>query len=493
MNSDVKPALIGYNHPLTQVRPKSLGIGLRLPERKLLLSVMDLAILNSALLITLAIRQQFPIGGPMWGYNLMWSISLSCLWLVVGAIFDVYNLSKAAKAMPSLWAVVCTALITTIGYQFIPYVTPSLPANRFEAFILVALAVLGLPVWRVLYAFLIIQPVFEQRTMIVGAGSAGTALMRAIAEASGVGSHVGSGYRVLGFIDDDPAKQNTSVEGVPVLGTHRDLCQLVRQLQPNELVIAITRMDDVNPTLFQAILNCREMGIPVTMMAAFYEQLTGKVAVDQAGHDLEVVLPTNESDTERIYQVLRRLVDIAVGLVGCVALALLVPLVWLANRIFSPGPIFYSQERVGCGGRTFRITKFRSMVVDAEQQTGAVWASKSDARITPVGRILRLSRIDEIPQVINVLKGEMSLVGPRPERPEFVKRLAVEIPYYRARHAVKPGLTGWAQVKYRYGASVNDARIKLQYDLYYIKHRSIYLDLLIVLKTVQVVLLFKGQ
>jgi exopolysaccharide biosynthesis polyprenyl glycosylphosphotransferase len=188
-----------------------------------------------------------------------------------------------------------------------------------------------------------------------------------------------------------------------------------------------------------------------------------------------------------------RIFDLVITLLSLPLLIILMPLIWLANHLTDPGDLFYQQERVGKRGQPFQIYKFRTMVIDAEKETGAVWASEKDSRITPIGRFLRQTRLDELPQLWNVLKGEMSLIGPRPERPHFVSQLSQQIPFYRARHAVKPGLTGWAQVKYRYGASAEDALMKLQYDLYYIKHQGAYLDLLILLKTVQVMLGRRGR
>jgi lipopolysaccharide/colanic/teichoic acid biosynthesis glycosyltransferase len=195
---------------------------------------------------------------------------------------------------------------------------------------------------------------------------------------------------------------------------------------------------------------------------------------------------------ERFYPGLKRLFDLIGALVGGLAVLALCPLIWLANRFTSPGDLFYWQERVGLHGRPFRMVKFRSMRMNAETETGAVWAQENDQRVTPVGHILRKSRLDEAPQVWNVLRGEMSLIGPRPERPEFVAGLAEQIPDFQARHAVKPGITGWAQVNYRYAASTDDTLIKLQYDLHYVKHRSMYLDLLILAKTILVMASFKG-
>jgi lipopolysaccharide/colanic/teichoic acid biosynthesis glycosyltransferase len=187
------------------------------------------------------------------------------------------------------------------------------------------------------------------------------------------------------------------------------------------------------------------------------------------------------------------MLDLFAGMIGLTILALLAPCIAVANAIWSRGPLFYRQTRVGKGGKPFHVYKFRSMIPAAEKGCGAVWASEDDDRVTPVGRILRRTRLDELPQIINVLKGEMSLVGPRPERPEFVADLVKQVPFYQARHAVRPGITGWAQVRHDYGSSVEDALVKLQYDLYYIKNQSLYLELSILVKTAAVMLGLRGR
>jgi lipopolysaccharide/colanic/teichoic acid biosynthesis glycosyltransferase len=228
-------------------------------------------------------------------------------------------------------------------------------------------------------------------------------------------------------------------------------------------------------------------------MPTLYERLLGRVPVEHVGRDLNVVLPQDPGSMGRVFWMYKTVVDCGISLLGLVALAGLTPMVAAANAIGSPGPLFFRQVRVGYGGQTYEVLKFRTMIPDAEKHSGAVWSSRDDPRITPVGRFLRRTRLDELPQLINVLKGEMSLVGPRPERPEFVDKLNRHLPFYRARHAVKPGLTGWAQVRYGYGNSMEDSRIKLEYDLYYVKHAGFYLDALILLKTLAVVFKLQGS
>ncbi|MGB5059309.1 MAG: sugar transferase, partial [Candidatus Promineifilaceae bacterium] len=206
-------------------------------------------------------------------------------------------------------------------------------------------------------------------------------------------------------------------------------------------------------------------------------------------------LPTLSRRTteHRSYLIFKRILDIFSAVIGVGVMLLLCPLIWLVNQLTSPGNLFYVQERVGQDGRPFRMIKFRSMVMMAEADTGPVWAELDDPRITPFGRILRKSRMDELPQFLNVLRGEMSLIGPRPERPEFVKTLVKTFPEFEVRHVVKPGITGWAQINYRYVASIDDTQIKLQYDLEYIKLQGIRLDILILLKTVLVMLRMQGH
>jgi len=240
-------------------------------------------------------------------------------------------------------------------------------------------------------------------------------------------------------------------------------------------------------------LACRELGTGLNTMASVYEGLLGRVPVEHLGRDLSAILRDESTPTERLYRAIKRAVDLACSVFGLLVAAFMAPLVALGNAIWCPGPLLYRQVRVGRNGRLFTILKFRTMRPDAEQATGAVWTAPDDPRVTSVGRVLRKTRLDELPQFYNVLRGEMSAIGPRPERPEFVETLAAQIPFYRARHVVCPGVTGWAQVRFRYSSSTDDARIKLEYDLYYVRRAGPYLDTLILLKTAGVVIALRGQ
>jgi len=358
------------------------------------------------------------------------------------------------------------------------------------------MATASIILWRVTYAKVFVQPTFRCSLLVVGAAWASRTLAQAVAKGNGSpgNPYHGTGYQTLGFVDDDPRKVGQEIEGLPVLGGRGDLLRLVRELHPCELVVAITDLGGVHPDLFRAILACcSELGVLVTTMPDLYERMTGRLPVAHVGRNLHAVLPLDRPALYRLYQGVRRLIEILIALLGCLLTLLVAPFLWLADRIASPGALFYTQQRVGQRGRVFRIAKFRSMVVDAERRSGAVWAREHDDRVTPVGRFLRRTRLDEIPQFWNVLRGDMRIIGPRPERPEFVQQLSAQVPYYRLRHMVKPGLTGWAQVMYRYGASVEDATVKLEHDLYYIKHQSLYLDALILIRTIRTVLRMQGH
>jgi exopolysaccharide biosynthesis polyprenyl glycosylphosphotransferase len=467
---------------------------LSLPERLLLLWLVDLLMLNTSLLLALALRFGYAFSWrtvtAAWGYFLL----LTALWLVWASFFDCYELPATADASESAWRTGRAGLLTALCYLAIPYFTPQFPISRLSTYLFIALATVSVPAWRVLYAVVFVQPAFQRRVLMVGAGRSGTELARVLAAMPQQGNpYAGSGYQAVGFVDDDPGKLGTQVEGLPVLGNCHDLLRLVDKYRVDTVVLSITDTNEIQPELFQSLLDYREQGLRLVPMPVLYEQLTGRVPVGHVGGNLQVLLPLQDTATRRIFEAGKRLADLIAGAVGLVFLTLIAPWVAAANALWSPGPLFYWQTRIGRGGRPFQVVKFRSMIPTAEADSGAVWASDRDPRVTPAGRFLRRMRLDELPQVWNILKGEMSLVGPRPERPEFVASLVAQVPFYQARHAVRPGITGWAQVRYGYGSSVEDARMKVEYDLYYIKHQSLYLELSILAKTAAVVLGLQGR
>lgn len=474
------------------------GLGLRASERLLMLGVVDFGLLALALIIAVRVRTTWlDAPGAMFA-NWRWFLTLGVLWWIVAQLADVYDLARAASAPNSIITTASAAAVTAFLYQWIPVYSPSLVSRKLGLiFILLAIGLIAL--WRGGYAVLFVQPAFQRRVLVLGAGWAGRALAEALshsADGRTPNPYRGTGAHIVGFVDDaaDKALQQ-SVAGVPVLGTSADLEQLAKELNVDDIVLAITHRNTILDEAFSALLACREQGFHVTTMPALYEQLLGRVAVEHVGRNLNAVLPIDErGPVERLFQIFKRGGDLLVACIALVPLALTIPVVALANALtHSKGPLFYRQVRVGKSGRHFKVFKYRTMRQDAEVGSGAVWASADDPRITPAGRWLRRSRIDELPQVLNILRGEMGLIGPRPERPEFVDQLAHVIPFYRARHAVKPGITGWAQVRYGYGNSVEDSRIKLEYDLYYVRHAGFYLDAMIALKTAAVILKLQGK
>ncbi len=473
------------------------GLGLRASERLLLLGVVDFLLIATALVIAIKTRTTWLDAPGAMLTNWRWFATLAILWWIVAQLAEASDLARAASAPNSILSAAPAAAVTVLLYQWIPLFTPPLASRKLSlTFGLLAVGLIAL--WRGLYAVLFVQPAFQQRVLVLGAGWAGRALAEALSQAGDrrlPNPYRGTGATIVGFVDD--ASQPTasqSVAGVPIVGASADLLRLARELAVDEVVLAITDRSAMSQVAFDALLACREQGYHVTTMPGLYEQLLGRVPVEHVGRNLSAVLPTDaRGPAERLFRIFKRGGDLCAGTIGLLPLALTIPIVALANALSSPGPLFYRQVRVGKGGCRFQVIKYRTMRPDAEHGTGAVWAETADPRVTPIGRWLRRARIDELPQVLNVLKGEMSLVGPRPERPEFVDQLAAQIPFYRARHAVKPGITGWAQVRYGYGSTVAEARTKLEYDLYYVRHAGFYLDTLIALKTAAVMLKLQGK
>jgi sugar transferase (PEP-CTERM system associated) len=297
------------------------------------------------------------------------------------------------------------------------------------------------------------------------------------------------GVEIVGFIDPDPSRLGQPLMNPGIIGSIEDIPHIVGTRGVDRVVVSLA---DARGTLpVDRLLEMKLAGVSFDHLASVYEEYTGKIAVENLRPSWLIF--SDGFRKTRLLSAMKRVLDILSALIGLVLAAPLMVLVALAVRLTSTGPVLYHQQRVGLNGRVFIVHKIRSMHTDAEATTGAVWASKAgDSRVTPIGGILRRARLDEVPQLWNVLKGDMSLVGPRPERPEFVSHLTEQIRFYGQRHVVRPGLTGWAQVSYTYGASTEDALQKLQYDLYYIKNLSIAFDLFIILETIKTVVLRRG-
>ena len=462
---------------------------LRISERKTLLVFIDLLLVNSATLIALwlwTLRDPLrPFSQDFVLSQAHWFLFLTALWLLLASVNDFYDLKIAANFLSSASTLLRITAFMLLIYFLIYFFSPRDSLPRLFILFYAVLSFIFLGLWRSGYALFFGRLPFQRRAIIVGAGASGQTIAQTIRE------NLGPDYQLVGYIDDDPAKQGQVFEGLPVIGTHRDLASLVKAKGVSEVILAITH--SMHHDLFRALMDCQEQGAQITPMPLLYEEITGQVPVEHIGDNWPVALPLDHPSTGSFFPLFKRAVDLAIAAIGLTVLVILLPLVALALYVDSPGPIFYTQERVGQGRKTFRLIKLRSMIPNAEKEGVAVWAKEGDPRITRVGRFLRLTRLDELPQFINVLKGEMSVVGPRPERPEFVAELEERIPFYRVRHSVKPGMAGWGLVKYGYADSVEDALEKVQYDLYYIKHQSIYMDLLILAKTIGAMISFKGR
>ncbi len=395
-------------------------------------------------------------------------------------VFDIYNLNhrfrSAAYLASFLLAVgAATALVAVAFYLF--------PHWKFGRGILLinTVFIAGFTYsWRLLYegAFAAVEK--PKRVVIIGAGYAGETILEVL--------RGNRNFSVKGFLDDDPALQKQA-NPQPVLGKTSLLFDMIRGDEVDGIVMAITH--EKSPEILKALIQAKMRGVEIYNMAALHEELTGKLPVLHLSDGWMAYTPFHGTRRGLYTMHVKRLLDICLSAAGLLLSLPFSLLAAAAIKLDSKGPVLFRQRRVGYDGEVFELLKFRSMTADAET-AGPVWATANDSRATRVGRIMRKTRIDEIPQMWNVLKGDMSFIGPRPERPEFVEKLKEEIPFYFFRHAVKPGITGWAQVNFRYGASKEDAIEKLQYDLYYIKNLSAYLDVLILLKTIKVVLFGKG-
>ncbi len=368
-------------------------------------------------------------------------------------------------------------LLAAIGFT-----VPLLRLGRLAFFQIALGTTLGLIAWRSASLGAWSRERMKVRVLVMG----GAHLSQTIAELEPTSARP---FSVIGILDDDPGAADSVFGSYVLLGKTKDLGALVEDTHPDLVLVAQIDRRGQFPT--KTLLDCRLRGIYVEDWPTFFEKATGKILV-KGIRPSWLIFADGFVKTPRT-QIVKRLFDIAMSLGGLILALPVMVVAALAIKLESSGPVFYRQPRLGQNGCVFILNKFRSMRQNAEQETGPVWARKRDSRITRVGAVLRRARVDELPQLFNVLMGHMSFIGPRPERPEFVEALQKQIPYYIERLAVKPGITGWAQVKYPYGASVEDSIEKLQYDLYYIKNLSLFLDLLILLNTVQVVLFARGR
>ena len=457
------------------------GFLIPLVARQRLLALVDLLIVNFALLASLVFTRELPFAWSTVRGRPDWFVMLSVLWLVIAHAGDNYNSWRSVTPSVAVTGILKALALTMLVYSLIPLITPPLPATRYMLVRQLGLTASLLVLWRLAFAFVFRHATFQRRTIIVGAGKGGRTIAEVLRERE-------PGHLVLGFVDDDVAKQGETVDALPVLGRSADLVRLLDETRATDLVLAIAR--ELQGDVLREVLRCYERGARILPMPVLYEYVTGRVPVEHIGDRWLVSLPIDR-DARTLYQPFKRTIDIAVSLVGLVLLAPLFLLLALVIKLESPGPVFYRPERLGKGGKPFRVWKLRTMVSDADRIGDPTFTGKADARVTRVGRLLRAAHVDELPQFLNILRGEMSLVGPRPER--YVRELEEQIPFYRMRLAVKPGTAGWALVKQGYAEGTKGTLVKLQYDLFYIKHQSFYLDMVILIRTAIDMLFRRGQ
>ena len=412
-----------------------------------------------------------------------WFYLLPILWLIL--MVPLYNVREVHQFQKALRIILISAFSCVAIYLLIFFLAPAKTLPRRGVIVFFIAAAVFTLLWRRIFAHLFFVKNAFINTVIVGAGKAGRKIAEIINTTEGVP------YKVIGFIDDDPSKRDTKIEGYPVLGGTDQYFDIISAHQVTQVIMAIS--NHLNDQLLDELTQSEEKGITVTTMPMIYEELLGRVPVHLLNTDWLLRSFYDMSHTSLFFEIAKRFFDLIGGVVGLAALGIVTPIAALATLIDTGRPIFYVQERLGLRGSTFNIIKFRTMIQNAEMDGVARPASEHDDRITKVGSILRRSHLDEMPQFINVLRGELSLVGPRAERPEIVKDLQRDVPFYRARLLVRPGITGWAQVNQNYAAGTEENTVKLEYDLYYIKHRSLLMDLSILFHTFKTIFGLKGR
>ncbi|WP_299101308.1 sugar transferase [uncultured Winogradskyella sp.] len=462
---------------------KKKGIHFEVSERKVLLRILDLVMVYLGV-YCLSLNFDF-VYIEVSKDNSVALILLGVYVSIFATIFELYDLQKASRLDTTFQNVVITASIVVLFYLLTPVLSPFLPLERMQIVYLYLTIIVSILLWRFLYINLIETPRFYKRVLLVGEISNIDGLINALDTKD-------PNYKIIGFINSEVS----SDESVKFKGRRefdsKDFLNVIEKEKISEILVASFNTEAIISEVYHDLMLLLERGFKIRDYTQVYEELLQKVPVQFVGKDFYKHFPFSRSNENKLYIFFQRAFDVVFSSIGLLIGLLISPIILIGNLLGNKGPLFYTQERVGRNGKPFEIIKLRTMIVNAEKD-GMKWAIKNDARITAFGMFLRRSRLDEIPQFYNVLKGDMSIIGPRPERPFFVNELARIIPFYETRHIIKPGLTGWAQVSTRYGSTVDDSLTKLQYDLYYIKHRSIFLDLSIAIKTLSTILYYRGQ
>lgn len=456
-------------------------------ERRTLLLLVDLLMAEIALLISTYVWsyadrfQSFSLSFIL--HLPIWFFFLPFIWpILMARLYDEHTARDPGKTIRNI----AFSALVGLGFYMVFYFTSqpkSLPRISVASFIISAF-ILTL-FWRLLYIKIFTAPQFMRRMLLVGAGDTGKIMLQIINQ------HKPRPYIVVGIIDDDPEKIGTTIENYEVFGGHDKLLQAVCEHQVTDLIVAIS--GQMQGGMFQALLDAQELGTEIIRMPVAYEELLRRVPIRFLEAEWILRSFVDRARTETFSEMLKRGLDFLGGLIGMVMFLVLFPFVAVAILVETGSPILYKQIRMGRGGQLYNIYKFRTMRQDAEADGQPQWAEENDRRATKVGLFLRKTHIDEIPQFYNVVRGEMSLVGPRAERPELVEWFQQHVPFYRARLLVRPGITGWAQVNQQYASTIDETIEKLEYDLFYIMHRSFMMDLRIIFLTPTLVLRLRGR
>lgn len=401
----------------------------------------------------------------------------SCMYLL-----DMYDLKNSQTWGELFFSLLFAVGFVCIGIGLVTYAVPEFGVEGSMYYLTVLLVAVFLLFWRIAFDVYLTRLAPRENILVMGTGETARMVGEEILKRERLG------FRLVGFAGDAQADDVRTNGTGKIVGDYSQVADLVRENKVRKLVVALSERRGGYPVA--SLLDLRVRGCTVVEWPSFFEKISGRIAIDNLSPSYFIF--QEGFGKSRLLLFSRRVVSLFASIVLLFLLSPILLVAALLIKIDSPGPVFYRQERVGKGGKIFRIIKFRSMRQDAEGEGGPRWATENDPRITRLGRILRISRLDEVPQVINVLKGDLNLVGPRPERPAFVEQLEKAIPYYSIRHTVRPGLTGWAQVEFAYCGTIEESKEKLQYDLFYIKNMSVKLDLLVLFKTVKIVLLGRG-
>jgi exopolysaccharide biosynthesis polyprenyl glycosylphosphotransferase len=462
---------------------KNNQIHFEVSERKVLLRIFDVVFVLLALYFTGEILDLEYLEASTSNF---YYVMVIVLYLnVIGTVFEMYSLQVASNQYQVLKSTILTASTTVLFYFLTPVFSAELPSNRLQIVLFYFTVLIALILWRTFYVKFLASNRFVQNVVLVCDREQVEEL---VTELENSDPH----YRIIAYVNSDSVNNNLHnyhfVKNIRI----DDLVEFVKEKNLFEIVIASQKTEDITVELYQKLLHLLESGTTIREYTQVYENKTQRIPVHYMTRDFYKFFPFNRTNSNQLYLLNLKIMETVISITGLFFGTILIPFILLGNAIGNRGKLFYTQERVGKNGEIFQILKFRTMVNNAESG-GAVFSTPNDSRVTPFGKFLRKTRIDEIPQFINILKGDMAVIGPRPERPFFVKEIAEIMPFYETRHVIKPGLTGWAQVNYSYGESLDDSLIKLQYDLYYIKHRSVFLDLNITIKTISTVLFYRGQ